>query len=105
MKCTMREDAPANALGRIFARIGEGERLLGAKPDAGNDAADDQHGDVRRERAQDRENAEQQKIELIDEAPAEPVGELALAGGADGQAENGGAADCRGFAPDSRIRI
>ena len=88
-----REDAAADALGRIFAGIGEGERLLGAEPDAGDEAADDQQRDARRQRAEDGEDAEQQQVELIDEPAAEPVREFALAGGADGQAENGGAAD------------
>ena len=70
--------------GRIFARIGEGERLLGAQADAGDEAADHQQGHARGERAEDGENAEQQQIELIDEPAAEPVAEFALAGGADG---------------------
>ena len=39
MKCTMRQDAAADALGRIFAGIGEGERLLGAEAEAGDEAA------------------------------------------------------------------
>ena len=34
-----RQDAAANALGRVFAGIGEGERLFGAETDAGNEAA------------------------------------------------------------------
>ena len=89
------EDAAANALGRIFAGIGECERLLGAKTEAGDEAADHQQGHAWRQRTEDGEDAEQQKIELIDEAAAEPVGQFALAGGAQRDAENGGAADQR----------
>src|SRR3974390_1807494 len=88
-----RQDATANALGRILSRIREGERLLGAETDAGDEAAQDQERDVRRERAQDRKRAEQQQVELINEPAAEPVAQLALAGGADRHAEDGGAAD------------
>ena len=36
------QDASANSLGRIFAGIGESERLLGAEPEPGDEAADDQ---------------------------------------------------------------
>ncbi len=61
------KDAAANELGRIFARIREGERLLGAEPDAGDKAADHQQRHGRRKRAQDREDAEQQQVELINE--------------------------------------
>ena len=69
--------------GRIFARIGEGERLLGAQAEAGDEAADHQQGDVRRQRAEDGEDTEKQEVELIDEPAAEPVAEFALSGGAD----------------------
>ncbi len=91
-----RQDAAADAFGRPFARIGEGERLLGAQADAGQESADHQQCEVRRECAEDGEDAEEQKIELIDEPAAEPVGEFALTGGADGKADDGGAADERG---------
>ena len=57
----------------------------------------DQQRDARRERAEDGENPEQQQIELIDESPAEAVGEFALAGSAEKHAENSGAADGRDF--------
>ena len=100
-----RQDAAADALGRIFAGIGEGERLLGAEADAGDEAADDQQRDARRQRAEDREDAEQQQVELIDEPAAEPVAELALAGGADEHAEDGGAADEGGLRRRWRTRI
>ena len=90
--------------GRIFAGIGESERLLGAEAEAGDEAADNQQRHARGERAEDGENAEQQQVELIDEAAAEPVGEFALAGGADEHAENGGAADDRDLGSGWRIR-
>ena len=53
-------------------------------------------------RAEDREHAEQQQVELVDEAAAEPVAELTLAGGADEHAEDGGAADRRRLRRRSR---
>ena len=43
------------------------------------------------------DRANQQQIELIDEPAAETVAKLTLAGGADEQAENGGATDGRDF--------
>ncbi len=49
--------------------------------------------DARGERAEDREHAEQQQVELIDEPAAEAVAEFTLAGGADEHSENRGAAD------------
>jgi hypothetical protein len=92
-----REDAAADAFGRIFAGIGESERLLGAEPKPGNETADHEQRHVRGQRAEDGEDTEQQQIELIDEAPPEPVAEFALSGGADAHAENRCAADRRGF--------
>src|SRR5262249_44007087 len=92
-----RKDAAANALGRIFGGIGEAERLFGAETQPGDEATDDEQRHVRRKRAEDREHTEQQKVELIDEAPPEAVAELALSGGADEHAEDRGAADCGGF--------
>ena len=92
-----RQDAAADALGRIFAGIGEGERLLGAEPDARDETRGDEPGNGRSERPQDREDAEQQQVELIDESAAEPVAEFTLAGRADEHSENRGAADSRCF--------
>ena len=56
-------------------------------------------GNARRERTEDGEDTKQQQVELIDEPAAESVGEFALPGGADEQAEDGGAADRRRLAP------
>ncbi len=92
-----RQDAAADALGRIFAGIGEGERLLGADADPGDEAADDQPRDGRGQRAEDREHAEQQQVELIDGLAAPAVAEFALTGGADEHAEDRRAADQGGF--------
>ena len=100
-----RQDAAADALGRIFAGIDEAQRLLGAQPNAGDEAADDQRGHARSERAEEGEDAEQQQVELVDEAPPEPVGELALARGADEQAEHGGAADGRNFGSGRKLGL
>ena len=49
--------------------------------------------DARGKRAENREHAEQQQVELINEPAAEAVAEFTLAGGADEHSENGGAAD------------
>ena len=104
MKCTIARMRPRMRFRRIFAGIGEGERLLGAETDAGDEAADDQQRDARGERAEDGEDAEQQQVELIDESAAEPVAELTLAGGADEHAEDGGAADGRDFGSGRELR-
>src|SRR5262249_57930099 len=55
------------------------------------------HRDVRCECAEDCEHAEQQQVELIDEAAAKPVAELTLSRGADEHSEDGRAADQRDF--------
>src|SRR4029077_8909521 len=89
------KDASADALWRIFSGISEGQRLLGAEAEPGDEAANNQQRHAWREGAEDREGAEQEQVELIDEAAAEPVGEFALADGAEEHAENGGAADGR----------
>src|SRR5262249_25029469 len=91
------EDTAADLLGRIFAGIGKAERLFGAKAEAGNEAADHQNRHARGERAKDRENSEQQQVELINEPAAEPIAQLALSSGADEHAEYCGAADGCGF--------
>src|SRR5580700_10667646 len=91
------KDTSADALGRIFAGIGEGQRLFGAEADPSDKATNDQQRHARSECAEDREGAEQEQVELIDESAAEPVGEFALAGSAQEHAENGGAADGRGL--------
>src|SRR5262249_52900638 len=100
-----RQDAAASALGRIFAGVGEAERLFGAETQSGDEATDDEQRHVRRKRAEDREHTEQQKVELIDEAPPEAVAELALSGGADEHAEDRGAADCGGFSGRGESRL
>ena len=94
----------ADSLGRIFAGIGERQRLLGAEAEAGDKAADDKHRDVRRECTEDREHAEQQQVELIDEAAAEPVAELTLSRSADEHAEDGRAADQRDLGAARELR-
>src|SRR4029077_2313345 len=86
-------NAPANSLKRIVAGIGERPRLLGPKADAGDKAADDKHRDVLRECTEDREHTEHQQVELIDEATAKPVAELALSRSADEHAEDGRASN------------
>ena len=63
-----RQDAAADALGRIFAGIGEGKRLLGAKADSRDEPRGDEPGDARSEGPEDREDAEQEQVELIDES-------------------------------------
>ncbi len=63
-----RQNAAADALGRIFAGIGEGKRLLGAKADAGDEARGDEPRDARSEGPEDGEDTEQQQVELIDES-------------------------------------
>ncbi len=88
-----REHAAADRLRCIFAGVGEGERLLGAEPEPGDEPADDKQRHRRRQRAEDGEDAEHQQVELIDEAAAEAVRQLALARGAERNSENGGAAD------------
>ena len=69
-----RHDPAANVFRRIFRGIGEGQWRLGAKPDAGDEAQRGEPDIVRRERAGDGGNAEQQKIELINRLAAETVG-------------------------------
>src|SRR5262249_34345371 len=88
-----RENAPADRLRRILAGIGEGERLFGAKTEARDEAADHEQRHARSESAEDREHAEDEKVELVDEAAAETVAEFTLTGGADEHSEDGGAAD------------
>ncbi len=98
------KNTSANELGRIFAGIGERQRLLGPEAEAGDEAADDKHRDVRRERTEDGEHAEQQQVELIDEAAAEPVAELTLSRGADEHAEDGRAANQRDLRAARELR-
>src|SRR5262245_53013286 len=92
-----RENPAADAFGRVFARIGKAERLLGTEPDAGDEAADDKHCHVRGEGTEDGENAEQQQVELIDETAAEPIAELPLTSRADEHTEDGGGANQSDF--------
>jgi hypothetical protein len=92
-----RQDAAADELGRVFARIGERERLLGAETDAGDETRDPQQLDRWRERAQDGEDSKQQEVELVDRLAAPPVAELALSGGANEHAEHGRAASPAGL--------
>src|SRR5207342_1672774 len=75
--------------------IGERQRLLRPEAEAGDEATDDKHRDVRRERPKNGEDAEQQQVELIDEAAAEPVAELTLSRGADEHAEDRGGTNQR----------
>ena len=98
------ENPPANELGRIFAGIGECQRLLSAEPEAGDEAADDKHRKVRCECSEQGEHAEQQQIELIDEAAAVAVAELTLSRGADEHAEDGRAANERDFRTARELR-
>ena len=100
-----RQDAAADRLRRVFAGIGEGKRLLGAEAEPGDEAADDQQRHARRERAEDREHAEQQQVELIDEPAAEAVAEFTLAGGADEHSEHRGAADGGDFGAGRELRL
>src|SRR5262249_32239591 len=88
-----RQDASANELGRVLPRIREGERLLCAETDAGDEARDPKPKYRRRERAQDGENPKQQQIELINRLAAPPVAELALSSGADEHSNHGRASD------------
>ena len=75
-----RQDATANAFGRIFARVSEGKRLLGAEAKAGDEAAGNEQRDARgTARRGSCEDAEQQQIELVDESAPEPVAEFTLA--------------------------
>lgn len=99
------QDTAANGFRRVFAGISEGKRLLGAKSNPGNKAADDHQYDARGQRAEDGEDAEQQQIELINESPAEPIAELTLAGGADEHAEDGGAAYGSDFGSRRELRL
>src|SRR5262245_13751262 len=99
-----RQNASANELGRIFAGIGEGQRLFGAETEPGDEAADDKHRYVRCECTNDGEHAEQQQIELVDETAAKPVAELTLSRGADEHAEDGRAADQRDFRAARELR-
>ena len=113
------DEAAADVLRRILAGIGEAQRLLGAEPDAGDEAQRGEPDVVGRERRGDGRQAVQQQVELIDRLAAEAVGELALRQRADEQAEQRGAgnggdlraawrsrsAPCRGSAsPGSRSR-
>ena len=100
-----RQNAAADALGRIFAGIGEGKRLLGADADTGNEAAGDQQRHGRHKRAEDGKHAEHQQIELVDESPAESVAKFTLAGGAKEHAEHGGAADGRDLSAGRKLGL
>ena len=100
-----REDAAADALGRVFAGIGEGQRLLGAESQSRDEAAGDQQRDARSEGAEDREDTEQEQVELVDEPAAEAIAEFTLAGGADEHSENGGAADRGDFGARRKLRL
>src|SRR6478752_4303056 len=99
-----RQNASANEFRRIFAGIGEGERLFGTKTEPGDEAADDKHRHVRRKCADNGEHTEQQQVELIDEAAAVPVAELTLPRGADEHAEDRRAADQRDFRAARELR-
>jgi hypothetical protein len=100
-----RQDAAADALGRIFAGIGERKRLLGAESDPGDKAAGDEQRDGRGKRSEDREDAEQQQVELIYESAAETIAEFTLTGRADEHSENGGAADASDFGPRCELGL
>src|SRR4029077_6762619 len=58
-----RKDAAADELGRVLARVGERERLLGAEADPGDEAGDPEPEHRRRQRAEDGEDSEQQEVE------------------------------------------
>ena len=98
-----RQNASADALGRIFACVGEGQRLFGAEPEPGDEAAGHQERNARSERTENSKDAEQQKVELVDEAAAKAVGEFALARGAEEHAENAGAANRGDFGSRGKL--
>ena len=100
-----RQDAAADAFGRIFAGIGEGQRLLAAQPKAGDEARRHKPHDRRRQRAQDGEHAEDQQVELVDRLTAPAVAEFALADAAKEHAEHGGAADPGSFGPGGEFGL
>ena len=85
------DETAADVLGRILAGISEAQRLLGAEPDAGDEAQCCEPDVVGRECRDDGRQAVQQQVELIDGLAAEAVGELALRQRADEQAEQRGA--------------
>ena len=99
------QDAAADRFGRIFASVGECERLFGADSDAGDKPRCDEPPDGRRQCAQDRERAEQQKIELIDFLAAPAVAKFALASRANEHAEDRRAADQGGFGAGAELGL
>ena len=90
---------------RIFAGIGEGQRLFSTEADTGDEPAEDEERHGRCEGAEDCEDAEQQQVELIDKAASETIAELSLTRGTDEQAEDGGAADQRDFRPGRELGL
>jgi len=91
------KDTAADRLGRIFAGIGEGERLFAAEAEAGHKTRGNQPPYRRRQGAKDREYAEDQKVELVNRLAAPPVAEFALTDGADEHSQHRRAADPSGF--------
>src|SRR6202043_3697873 len=98
-----RRGPATDVLRRIFGGVRETQRLLGAEPDAGEEAEGQQPAGAgvepdardRRQGADDRRQTEQQEVELVDRLAAEAVGELALAEAPDEQAPRRDAADPR----------
>ncbi len=87
----------ADRFRRIFAGIGESERLFAAETQPTDKPAHHQPEYGWRERAEDCENSEQEQIELVDGLASPPVAEFALTGGANEHAEYRRAADKPGF--------
>src|SRR5262249_46430032 len=91
------QDAAANGLWCVFPSIGPAEWLLRAKSDAGDETTHRKQGEVGCERAENREDPEEQKIELIDRPAPQPVAELALSERADEEANERCASDPTGL--------
>ena len=92
-----RQNPAADALGRVFAGIGESERLFAAEAEAGDEARRRQPDHGRSEGAENGENPEQQEVELVDRLAAPAIAEFALTDAAEEHAKDRGAADDRSF--------
>ncbi len=98
---------PRMRFGAYSAVYEKHKRLLGAQSDTGEEPERQQPAEAgieadardRRQGSDDRRNAEQQQVELVDRLAAESVGELALAERADKEAEQRDAADPRHLRP------
>jgi len=78
MKCTIARMRAADGLGRIFAGVSKGERLLAAEPDAGNEARGDEPPYRRRERTRMVKMPNSSRLKLVDGLAAPSVAELGL---------------------------